>query len=179
VLLFAALLVVVFVASSGGFRAKLRVLVSKHFFSYRYDYRKEWLRFTRTLSAETSLQGVQERTIMALADLVESPGGVLWLPEGDIFRPVSRCNSPAIDAIERSDGAFVSFLARTTWIVDLKELAATPSRLSRARGARVAARDAVRLARRTAHVAYGARRLRRIAEPADGFRCQLGGPRCP
>ena len=128
VLLFAALLVVVFVASSGGFRAKLRVLVSKHFFSYRYDYRKEWLRFTRTLSAETSRQGVQERTIMALADLVESPGGVLWLPDGDIFRPVSRCNSPAIDAIERIDGAFVSFLARTTWIVDLKELAATPSR---------------------------------------------------
>ena len=130
VLLFAALLVVVFVASSGGFRAKLRVLVSKHFFSYRYDYRKEWLRFTQTLSDETSLQGVQQRTIMALADLVESPGGVLWLPEGDVFRPASRCNAPAIDAVERSDGAFVSFLARTTWIVDLKELAATPDRYS-------------------------------------------------
>ena len=130
VLLFAALLVVVFVASSGGFRAKLRVLVSKHFFSYRYDYRKEWLRFTQALSAEMTLQGVQERTIMALADLVESPGGVLWLPEGDIFRPVSRCNTPAIDAIERSDGELVSFLARTTWIVDLKELATTPSRYS-------------------------------------------------
>ena len=130
VLLFAALLVVVFVASSGGFRAKLRVLVNKHFFSYRYDYRKEWLRFTQTLSAETSMQGVQQRTIMALADLVESPGGVLWLPEGDTFKPVSRCNAPAIDAPERVDGQLVSFLARTTWIVNLKELAATPSRYS-------------------------------------------------
>lgn len=128
VLLFAALLVVVFVVSSGGFRAKLRVLVNKHFFSYRYDYRKEWLRFTRTLSAETSVQGVQQRTIMALADLVESPGGVLWLPEGDSFRPVSRCNAPAIDAIERGDGILASFLARTNWIVDLREFAEAPER---------------------------------------------------
>ena len=38
-------------SSSGRFRAQLRVFVSKHFFSYRYDYRDEWLRFTRTLSA--------------------------------------------------------------------------------------------------------------------------------
>ena len=128
ILLFAAVLVVVFVVSSGGFRAKLRVLVNKHFFSYRYDYRKEWLRFTRTLSAETSLRSVQERTITALADLVESPGGVLWLPEGDVFSPVSRCNTPAIDAVERTDSAFVSFLARTTWIIDLKQLAEEPSR---------------------------------------------------
>ena len=130
VLMFAAVLVVVFVASSGGFRAKLRVLVSKHFFSYRYDYRKEWLRFTSTLSAETSLRSVQERTITALADLVESPGGVLWLPEGDVFRPISRLNTPAIEATEPIEGHFASFLARTTWIIDLKEFAAAPDRYS-------------------------------------------------
>lgn len=130
VLLFAALLVVVFVASSGGFRAKLRVLVNKHFFSYRYDYRKEWLRFTQALSAETCMQGVQQRTIMALADLVESPGGVLFLPDGDIFRPVSRCNAPAIDALEHGDRPLATFLARTGWVVDLEEFAATPGRYS-------------------------------------------------
>ena len=39
--LFAAVLLGVLVAWSGSFRAKLRVFVSKHFFSYRYDYRAE------------------------------------------------------------------------------------------------------------------------------------------
>ena len=34
----------VVVVWSGVFRSKLRVFVSKHFFSYRYDYRAEWLR---------------------------------------------------------------------------------------------------------------------------------------
>ena len=35
-------------------RSRLRVLVGKHFFNYRYDYREEWLRFTAMLSAKSS-----------------------------------------------------------------------------------------------------------------------------
>ncbi|HCZ13406.1 MAG TPA: PEP-CTERM system histidine kinase PrsK, partial [Candidatus Accumulibacter sp.] len=49
-LLFAAMLVLVALTFSGSMRARLRVQVGKHFFSYRYDYREEWLRFTQTLS---------------------------------------------------------------------------------------------------------------------------------
>ena len=87
-LLFAAVVFVLLVATSGRFRSRLRVFVSKHFFSYRYDYREEWLRFTRTLSTDSSVVGVQERAIMALADLVESPGGTLWLADDrDGFSP--------------------------------------------------------------------------------------------
>ena len=44
--LFAAVLMFVALFSSGTMRSKLRVFVSKHFFSYRYDYREEWLRVT-------------------------------------------------------------------------------------------------------------------------------------
>jgi hypothetical protein len=36
---------------SANLRARLRVYLSKHFFSYRYDYREEWLRFTEGLAA--------------------------------------------------------------------------------------------------------------------------------
>ena len=31
-------------------RSMLRLLISKHFFAYRYDYRTEWLRFIKTVS---------------------------------------------------------------------------------------------------------------------------------
>lgn len=41
---------------SGSVRAKVKVLVGKHFFHYRYDYREEWLRFTQTLNAQDSPQ---------------------------------------------------------------------------------------------------------------------------
>ena len=100
-LLFGASLLAALAVSSGRFRSKLQVFVSKHFFSYRYDYRAEWLRFTRNLSAESSVPRVQEQCIKALADLVDSPGGALWLKtESGDFRPASRLNVAAIDASE-------------------------------------------------------------------------------
>ena len=128
-LLFAAALAVVLVASSRRFRSRLKVFISKHFFSYRYDYREEWLRFTRALSVESSLHGVQERTITALADLVESPGGALWLMEGSRgYVVAARWKVPPIEAIEPVDGKFSAFLDRTGWVVDIAEARAVPAR---------------------------------------------------
>jgi len=50
VFLFAAAMLLVLLMFSGTLRARLRVFLSKHFFSYRYDYREEWLNFTRPLT---------------------------------------------------------------------------------------------------------------------------------
>ncbi len=125
--LFGALLLFALTAFSGSFRSKLKVFVSKHFFSYRYDYREEWLRFTRTLSADSSPQSIQQRSIHALADLVESPAGALWLRQGDrSFRPSARWNMPAVNAVEPADGLLAKFLERTGWVIDLAEHASAP-----------------------------------------------------
>ena len=34
---------------SAQLRARLRVLINKHFFHFKYEYREEWLRFIETL----------------------------------------------------------------------------------------------------------------------------------
>jgi putative PEP-CTERM system histidine kinase len=128
-LLFAAIVLVMLVASSGRFRSKLKVFVSKHFFSYRYDYREEWLRFTQTLSAEQSPHSLQARIVIALANLVESPGGVLFLHEASRgFVASTHWNTPRTDIVERPDGALASFLIRTGWIVNIPEYRADPTR---------------------------------------------------
>ena len=123
-LLFASLLAVVLLASSGSFRSRLRVFVSKHFFSYRYDYREEWLRFTRTLSSEDALLRPDERAIQAIADLVESPGGALWLADerGD-YQPAARLNMPAVGGAVTADDPLPRFLADTGWIVTVPDVA--------------------------------------------------------
>jgi putative PEP-CTERM system histidine kinase len=119
-LLFTALLCAALVATSGRFRSLLRVFVSKHFFSYRYDYREEWLRFTRTLAQEGGGQRLSERVIKALADLVESPGGALWLRQDERgFVPVAPLNVPQPEVVEAADGSLARFLERTGWIVEL------------------------------------------------------------
>jgi putative PEP-CTERM system histidine kinase len=128
-LVFAGFLFALLVAFSGRFRSRLRVFISKHFFSYRYDYREEWLRFTRTLSTDVSSRNVLERTVAALADLVESPAGMLWVREEERgFVPAARWNMPPVDAVEPADGALPAYLARTGWVVSVPEQAADPDR---------------------------------------------------
>lgn len=66
---------------SSRFRAWFRVKVSKHLFRHRYDYRAEWLRFTDTLGRPgESAMPLATRVIQAVADITESPGGLLLVP---------------------------------------------------------------------------------------------------
>ena len=68
--------------SSSWLRAWTRVKVAKHLFRHRYDYRAEWIRFTGTLGRPGGAMGLDERLVKAVADLTESPAGLL-LVAGD------------------------------------------------------------------------------------------------
>ncbi|MEI9853082.1 MAG: XrtA/PEP-CTERM system histidine kinase PrsK [Sphingomonas sp.] len=68
--------------SSSWLRAWAKVKLAKHFFRHRYDYRAEWIRFTETLGAPEGSAPLDERIVKAVADLTDSPAGVLLVPEG-------------------------------------------------------------------------------------------------
>lgn len=121
-LLFIAVAGLVALAVSGTMRSHLRVLVGKHFFNYRYDYREEWLRFTTMLSARSSPAEMGVLVVRALADLVESPSGALWLrePGQGPYLQSARWNSPAVTERMPIDSSLVSFFLRTGWVVDLE-----------------------------------------------------------
>lgn len=69
--------------SSPWLRAWTKVKLAKHFFRHRYDYRAEWMRFTETLGEPEGSAPLDERIVKALADLTDSPAGVLLVPQGD------------------------------------------------------------------------------------------------
>jgi len=120
VFLSGALLLLVVILFSGACRAWLRVFISKHFYSYGYDYREEWVRFTRTLSKQGPELG--ERTIQAVADLVESPAGALYIArESGLCEAAAHWNLSPPDATEPIDGVFCRFLESKEWVVDLQE----------------------------------------------------------
>lgn len=130
VLLFAGLLLLVVFVFSGTQRARLRVLINKHLFPYRYDYRTEWLRFTQALSSAGDSMDLGQSVIKALSDLVESSGGALWLKEpGGRFVMHARLNHPPSDAVEEDDGGFCRFLDEREWIVNLEDMRARRANL--------------------------------------------------
>jgi putative PEP-CTERM system histidine kinase len=127
--IFAALLLLGWLFSSGTLRAKFRIFINKNFFSYRYDYREEWLRFTRLLASRDPDANAAQRCIQALANLVESPSGALWLRgDDDMLRPAARWNLSAVQAEERVDQSLPRFLQTTGWVVNLDEYRNSPAR---------------------------------------------------
>jgi putative PEP-CTERM system histidine kinase len=122
--LFGAIILLFALLFSGQLRAQLRVFLSKHFFNYRYDYREEWLRLMQTLSETRIDSSINKAVINAMARIVESPAGLLWLQQdGDNYRLVESRNLPKTVASGTEDNqSLVTFLKERKWVIDLKEL---------------------------------------------------------
>lgn len=126
----AVLVLVVLLASESPWR-KLRVFLAKHFYSNKYDYRVEWLRFVSNLS-QTHLADARVTAIRAIAQIFESPGGVLFLrEEGDgAYFPagawsVEEQSTPYLPALAL-DHPMVQFMARKGWVLDVDEYRRNP-----------------------------------------------------
>lgn len=76
-LIFAMSLGAMLILPSGKFRAWLNVVIAKNFFQHRYDYRAEWMRFAETIGFPSDAAPFHERVIKSLADIFESPAGLL------------------------------------------------------------------------------------------------------
>lgn len=115
--------------ASAQMRARIRVLVGKNFFSYRYDYRTEWLRFTARLTARS--QGdVGGLVVRGLAELVHSHGGAVWTQagEGADYLQNVHWNVPAVAEPVPAASSFARFLLEREWVFDMEEFRGTPRR---------------------------------------------------
>lgn len=134
--LFGATLGLVVILASGTARARLRVFLAKNFFSYRFDYRDQWLRLTRALTgsrdgqtAEPVEEGTQEstmddlprRALLALAETIDSNGGAMWLRDGDTLHCVCRSVYRGPCAPVADTHPLIAFLTEREWIIDLPE----------------------------------------------------------
>lgn len=107
------------VLASPWVRAWVKVKVAKHLFDHRYDYRHEWLRFTATLGSPDA-GPLEERVVQAVANLTDSPGGLLLVADGDGLGVGSGWNW-AGDAAG-ADDRLARYLEGNSRIVDLDAL---------------------------------------------------------
>jgi putative PEP-CTERM system histidine kinase len=125
---FGAGLVLVVLLFSGRIRARTKVFISKHFFRDRYDYREEWLHLISVLSGKVLEAPLPERIIFALSELVDSPGGALWVcTEGGVCDYERSWNLPdVLIAKDRVPSDLTDFLSRRGWVLDLSEYKRNP-----------------------------------------------------
>ncbi len=80
-LMFSGLIGIMLFLSSRSARSLMDRVVIHHFFADRYDYRKQWLSCIATLSGRGHWEraDLYTRAIQAVADVVDSPSGALFL----------------------------------------------------------------------------------------------------
>lgn len=116
--LFLALLSVGGVFVSETARSRLNVWINKHFFHHKYDYRVEWLKLINYLSQPSGAENFHERAIKVVAAIFKSPGGALWLKQGQRLTPVAVYNltlpNSSVDEPIGSD--FCKAMQNTEWV---------------------------------------------------------------
>ncbi|WP_213982422.1 XrtA/PEP-CTERM system histidine kinase PrsK [Sphingomonas sp. dw_22] len=105
--------------SNSWLRAWAKVKLAKHLFRHRYDYRAEWMRFTDTLGAPEGAAPLDERIVKAVADLTDSPAGLLLVPDGTGLGPGAAWNWDRGTLPGAGDAALAHHLEATGRILEL------------------------------------------------------------
>ncbi|MFT4028026.1 MAG: PEP-CTERM system histidine kinase PrsK [Novosphingobium sp.] len=116
--------VAVLIVPSARLRGWLRVTLVKHLFRHRYDYRQEWLRFTRTVGRGDGSAPLEERVIQAVADITDSPAGLLLTRDDEgLLVLAARWHWPTAEVPGVClDAAVIRSLEASGAIVDLEGL---------------------------------------------------------
>jgi len=81
VFLFVAVLVLLVLFLSDRIRWKAKMLINRHFYRSRYDYREEWLKFSEGLSLKLDINDLVPPIVNMLRDSVGMNGVSLWVAD--------------------------------------------------------------------------------------------------
>jgi putative PEP-CTERM system histidine kinase len=117
-LLVGAILVIATVFVSRRIRMKLTVLINKHLFRYKYDYRNEWLRLINYLAQPVDANEVNQRAFYAVASTTRAPGGAIWLRKQGFYEPVYRSNLANFIELQEEpvDSSFCRAFIESEWV---------------------------------------------------------------
>ena len=131
-LMFGGLVAVAVVVTSRTARGHIRRLVVDNFFSRRFDYHREWMRCIAILSATGDSSGgrvyipLHTRVIRTAAEIVDAPGGILFLQErlGEGgYRWAGSWNMPAVSVAVAPEDGLVAALRGGHWTLVLPDAA--------------------------------------------------------
>lgn len=127
--LFGALILLFIIFFSGAVRARAKVFITKHFYANKFDYREEWQRVTDMISSLETQGSLPERVIKAIAEIVDSTNGTLWLRQDtNRFSLEASWNRPADKDPEPADPSFIEFIEDRNWVISLEEFAIMPGK---------------------------------------------------
>ncbi len=125
--LFAAILCLLLLVFSGTVRAWFKSAISRHFFSYKYDYRAEWSRFITTISTGNAGVELAQRILAGVCNIVDSPEGAVWVSHRpDRVELLESWNFSVPSGARDVDPSLISFLEDRETVVNVVSYRANP-----------------------------------------------------
>ncbi len=122
IFLVASLTLFVLLLSSGRFRSLVAVWLNKHFLSYKYDYRNEWMQANARFASLPMDERYYQELLLGITEPVDSNGGVLWILESDSIVTQYASSADFVMPLDLvSDRALLDFLEATGWVMNLNE----------------------------------------------------------
>ncbi len=99
-------------------RRQVNVFLHKNFFRNKYDYREQWLEFTRRLSEAASFAQLQERVLAFFCEVFGLTGATLYLrpAEGGDFSAAARFRVAPEPAVIGRNNPLARFLEEHDWV---------------------------------------------------------------
>ena len=113
-----------FVFLSENLRRKINVVLQKNFFRNKFDYRRQWLEFTRQISGVTSFEQLQQIILTFFCETFGFAGATLYLKEnnsGDYVRVVN-FRVGVDEAVFNKDNVLIGYLEKRDWILNVADI---------------------------------------------------------
>jgi len=118
-------LAVVLVLLSEKLRRKAKVFLHKHFYRHRYDYRKEWRRFTGHLSSARTIEALQQGILSFYCDTFACGVAALYLrdnEQGDYrFAAGYQVDVDKLAQLFAQNSPFAAFLTDRDWVFNVAD----------------------------------------------------------
>lgn len=118
---FIGAIIVLTIILSEKFRRKIMVFINKNFYSQKYDYREQWLKFTKRISLKHSFDELLSSIAEGFMDATGTKGIGIWLKAKDSreYTCVKKLYLP--DGNVQPGKSLLEFLINTKWIFNIQE----------------------------------------------------------
>lgn len=108
---------------SDRIRREVKVVLHKNFYQNKYDYRTQWLNFTRQLSTSRSGDELLQRILSAYCDVFGIENAALFLYDESCggFSMNAGYRLDTIDEVVRRDNSLIGFMKERDWVVCIKD----------------------------------------------------------
>jgi hypothetical protein len=114
---------IIIVFLSEGMRRKIKVSLHKNFYQNKYNYRDQWLQFTRRIGTARNQEELHQAILTVIGETFAVQDTILYLrdPDGDAFWAIAAHGATLPPEPFTSDNPLLRYLAGREWIFSSRD----------------------------------------------------------